>query len=112
MFQRNAILAVAGEFGQIARRRLVAGELAAHLDSEPAVLSGRDTRESGPWLAGNVAGGLCGHGVRCHFAGVLTTPGVAYLTRTGRYVAGVMISALVGSRSEGLIQPSGVTGRV
>lgn len=69
------------------------GEFAAHLDEEPAVLIGMDTRESGPWLASSVAGGLASKGVRCHFAGVLSTPGVAYLTRTGRYVAGVMISA-------------------
>jgi phosphoglucosamine mutase len=69
------------------------GEFAAHLDAEPAVLIGMDTRESGPWLAAAVAGGLATKGVRCHFAGVLSTPGVAYLTRTGRYVAGVMISA-------------------
>lgn len=69
------------------------GEFARHLDSDPAVLIGMDTRESGPWLAASVAGGLHAQGVRCHFAGVLTTPGVAYLTKTGRYVAGVMISA-------------------
>lgn len=69
------------------------GGYAAHLDPEPAVLIGMDTRESGPWLAAAVAGGLASKGVRCHVAGVLSTPGVAYLTRTGRYVAGVMISA-------------------
>jgi phosphoglucosamine mutase len=32
-------------------------------------------------------------GVGCEFAGVVTTPGVAYLARTGEYAAGVMISA-------------------
>src|SRR5690349_24602307 len=40
-----------------------------------------------------VAGGLESQGARVRFAGVITTPGVAYLTRTGRFVAGVMISA-------------------
>lgn len=69
------------------------GEFAAHLDAEPVVLIGMDTRESGPWLAAAVAGGLALKGVQCHFAGVLSTPGVAYLTRTAHYVAGVMISA-------------------
>ena len=57
------------------------------------VLIGMDTRESGPWLAANVAGGLESVGVGTKFAGVTTTPGVAYLTRTGPFVAGVMISA-------------------
>ena len=57
------------------------------------VVIGMDTRESGPWLAAQVAGGLARSGVAARFAGVITTPGVAYLTRTGHFVAGVMISA-------------------
>jgi phosphoglucosamine mutase len=52
-----------------------------------------DTRESGPWLAEQVAGGLARAGVKARFAGVITTPGVAYLTRIGSFAAGVMISA-------------------
>ncbi|HEY3936984.1 MAG TPA: phosphoglucosamine mutase [Bryobacteraceae bacterium] len=69
----------------------------SHPESVPAglpeVLIGMDTRESGPWLAAQVAGGLACAGVVARFAGVITTPGVAYLTRTGPFVAGVMISA-------------------
>lgn len=57
------------------------------------VLIGMDTRESGPWLADQVSGGLAHAGVGARFAGVITTPGVAYLTRTGPFSAGVMISA-------------------
>jgi phosphoglucosamine mutase len=57
------------------------------------VVIGMDTRESGPWLAEQVAGGLARAGVGVRFAGIITTPGVAYLTRTGPFVAGVMISA-------------------
>ena len=59
----------------------------------PEVVIGIDTRESGPWLAAQVAGGLKRSGVGARFAGVITTPGVAYLARTGPYIAGVMISA-------------------
>jgi phosphoglucosamine mutase len=59
----------------------------------PKVLLGMDTRESGPWLAEAVAGGLRSVGVEPVFAGVLTTPAVAYLAKTGNFVAGVMISA-------------------
>ncbi len=62
-------------------------------DGPAEVLIGMDTRESGPWLAGQVAGGLARSGVLARFAGVITTPGVAYLTRSGHFVAGVMISA-------------------
>jgi phosphoglucosamine mutase len=57
------------------------------------VLIGMDTRESGPAIAAELADGLRRGGVRTDFAGVLTTPGVAYLTRAGNYSAGVMISA-------------------
>ena len=59
----------------------------------PEVVIGMDTRESGPWIASQVAGGLARAGVSARFAGVITTPGVAYLTRSGPFVAGVMISA-------------------
>lgn len=59
----------------------------------PEVVVGMDTRESGPWIAAQVAGGLARAGVATRFAGVITTPGVAYLTRNGPFIAGVMISA-------------------
>lgn len=57
------------------------------------VAIGMDTRESGTWLAEQVAGGLARAGVKTRFAGIITTPGVAYLTRSGPFLAGVMISA-------------------
>jgi phosphoglucosamine mutase len=60
---------------------------------KPEVLIGADTRESGGWIAEMVAGGLASRGVRSRFAGVITTPGVAYLTRVGPFRAGVIISA-------------------
>lgn len=59
----------------------------------PQVLIGMDTRESGPWLASVLAGGLESQGVQPRFAGLITTPGVAYLTKNGPFAAGVMISA-------------------
>ena len=62
-----------------------------HLD--PEVVIGMDTRESGPWIAEHVAGGLESQGVRARFAGLITTPGIAYVTKTGSFAAGVMISA-------------------
>ena len=57
------------------------------------VLIGMDTRESGPELAARVAAGLAQAGAEPLLAGVVTTPAVAYLTRTGPFSAGVMISA-------------------
>jgi phosphoglucosamine mutase len=69
------------------------GSDAACRHADPEILIGADTRESGPWLAAQIAGGLARRGVRARFAGIVTTPGVAWLTRTGPFVAGVMISA-------------------
>jgi phosphoglucosamine mutase len=69
------------------------GRWAKGKQSNPEIVLGMDTRESGPWLAAQVAGGLVEAGVTPRFAGLITTPGVAYLTRTRDFVAGVMISA-------------------
>jgi phosphoglucosamine mutase len=59
----------------------------------PEVVLGMDTRESGPWIAEHVAGGLAQGGVRARSAGLISTPGLAYITKTGPFAAGVMISA-------------------
>jgi phosphoglucosamine mutase len=61
--------------------------------ARPEILVGADTRESSSWIASLVAGGILSRGVAVRYAGVVTTPGVAYLTRTAHFVAGVMISA-------------------
>jgi phosphoglucosamine mutase len=59
----------------------------------PEVVIGMDTRESGLCIAESVAGGLESQGVRARFAGLITTPGLAYIARAGPFAAGVMISA-------------------
>jgi len=69
------------------------GEWAAASGREPNVVIGMDTRESGPWIASLIAAGLSRSNVKVDFAGVTTTPGVAYLAKTGPFAAGVMISA-------------------
>ncbi len=66
---------------------------ARHHSAQPEIVIGMDTRESGSWIAEEVAGGLERGGVRTRLAGVITTPGIAYLTRSDEFVAGAMISA-------------------
>jgi phosphoglucosamine mutase len=61
--------------------------------AQPRVLLGRDTRESGPWIAATLAAGLREAGVEVESAGVVTTPAVAFLARTHGFHAGVVISA-------------------
>jgi phosphoglucosamine mutase len=66
---------------------------AAHERSKPRVLIGRDTRESGPHIAAQIARGLCLAGADAVSAGVLTTPGVAWLVSREGFSAGLVISA-------------------
>src|ERR1035437_4702689 len=96
LFGTDGIRGVAGEYPLDPRTAYAFGvalgkDAAAHA-GHPEILIGADTRESGPWIAEMVAGGLASQGARVRYAGVIT-PGVAYLTRTGSFVAGVVISA-------------------
>jgi len=54
---------------------------------------GEDTRESSVWISRTVAAGLQSKGIEVAYAGVITTPGVAFLTRHHGFAAGVVISA-------------------
>ncbi|AIY04058.1 phosphoglucosamine mutase [Planococcus sp. PAMC 21323] len=60
---------------------------------KPKVLIGRDTRISGEMLEGALAAGLLSVGAEVMRLGVISTPGVSYLTRVMSAEAGVMISA-------------------
>ncbi|MEJ9210368.1 phosphoglucosamine mutase [Bacillus smithii] len=59
----------------------------------PKVLIGRDTRISGHMLEGALVAGLLSIGAEVMRLGVISTPGVAFLTKVMGAQAGVMISA-------------------
>jgi len=59
----------------------------------PKILVGVDSRRSGDMLAAALTAGLCSVGAEVYHAGVIPTPGVAYLVRHYGFDAGVMISA-------------------
>ena len=61
--------------------------------SAARVLIGRDPRESGPHIAELIARGLVSAGAEPVSAGVVTTPGVAWLVSREGFSAGVVISA-------------------
>ena len=63
------------------------------ISPHPRVLLGRDTRESGPEIAGALAAGLSQEGVEPALVGVIPTPGVAYLCRSTDALAAISISA-------------------
>jgi phosphoglucosamine mutase len=74
-------------------RRIGAALVRALPSGTPRVLIGRDTRESGEWLERELAHGARACGAEVISAGVIPTPGVAYLTRSSDFTAGVVISA-------------------
>ncbi|MEO6222010.1 MAG: phosphoglucosamine mutase [Vicinamibacterales bacterium] len=63
------------------------------LDRPARLLIGRDTRESGEWIERELARGAVSQGAAVMSAGIIPTPGVAYLTRTRDVDLGVVISA-------------------
>ncbi|MDY7579580.1 phosphoglucosamine mutase [Herbaspirillum sp. RTI4] len=66
---------------------------AAAKTGKPTVLIGKDTRISGYMLEAALEAGFAAAGVDVMLAGPIPTPAVAYLTRTLRLAAGVVISA-------------------
>jgi phosphoglucosamine mutase len=97
LFGTDGIRAVAGESPLDPTTIYGVGLALAHTlrktEARPKVLLGRDTRESGPWIAATLAEGLRQAGAIVESAGVVTTPAVAFLARTHGFHAGVVISA-------------------
>jgi phosphoglucosamine mutase len=71
----------------------LAKRLKEKLGRSPLIVIGRDTRESGEWLEYALVAGAAMAGAESKSAGVITTPGVAFLARTLPADAGVVISA-------------------
>lgn len=96
LFGTDGIRGVAGQYplDRPTVRRLGAALVRARAARDPLrVLIGRDTRESGEWIAAELAHGATGEGAQVDSLGVVPTPAVAFLTRTQGYDAGVVISA-------------------
>jgi phosphoglucosamine mutase len=97
LFGTDGIRGVAGEFPLTKQSTYLIGRALGHdllrNQSRAQAVIGQDTRESSRWIADRVAEGLAAVGVDVHSAGVITTPGVAYLARSRRMAAGVVISA-------------------
>jgi phosphoglucosamine mutase len=76
---------IAYALGRATARRLV----------EPggAIVVGQDTRRSGDMFVSAIVAGATSLGVDVHVVGVVPTPALAFLARTGPYQAGIMVSA-------------------
>ncbi|MDX8398314.1 MAG: phosphoglucosamine mutase [Mariprofundaceae bacterium] len=67
--------------------------LTKHLPHKPYILIGKDTRLSGYMIESALCAGLTAQGMNVLLVGPIPTPAVAYLTRSLRADAGVMLSA-------------------
>jgi len=98
LFGTDGMRGEAGRFPlDAATIEIVGASLATHLKEKlgraPLIVTGRDTRESGEWLEQALVAGASRAGAELKTAGVITTPGVAFLARTLPADAGVVISA-------------------
>src|SRR5688500_9615090 len=98
LFGTDGIRSRAGEFPLEPRALFVLGRalgklLGARLQRAPRALAGRDTRESGDWIEAALAGGFQAAGGEIVSAGIITTPGIAYLTGAAQFDVGIVISA-------------------
>jgi len=97
LFGTDGIRGVAGEFPLSPESTYLIGRALGHgllrIHSEPRVVIGQDTRQSSSWIADRFSEGLTSCGCQVQSAGVITTPGIAYLARARKFAAGVVISA-------------------
>lgn len=76
-----------------AAAHILCGNSRARSDHRPKIVVGKDTRLSGYMLETALAAGITSLGVDVIFIGPLPTPGVAYITRSLRADAGIVLSA-------------------
>jgi phosphoglucosamine mutase len=98
LFGTDGMRGAAGQFPLDEKTIKVAGwSLARQIEAKTGkaakFITGRDTRESGEWIERAFHAGAAAGGAECESAGVITTPGVAFLTQTENFDAGIVISA-------------------
>ena len=99
LFGTDGMRGAAGHFPLDERTVYVVGQSLAqqfraqNRERKPRFIIGRDTRESGAWLEAAVRAGAENEGAECLSAGIITTPGVAFLTGDQLADAGIVVSA-------------------
>jgi len=97
LFGTDGVRGVANEDPMTSEMALRLGRAIAHVfrasPRRHKVLIGKDTRVSGYMLETAMASGICSMGVDVLLVGPMPTPGIAFLTRSLRADAGVVISA-------------------
>ncbi len=97
LFGTDGIRGVAGQFPldtpTVRKIGVALGAVLKDQANPPRVLIGMDTRESSGWITSTLTAGLVSAGVEVVAAGVMTTPGIAFLARHHKFSAGIVISA-------------------
>ncbi|MDL2269195.1 phosphoglucosamine mutase [Desulfosarcina sp. OttesenSCG-928-A07] len=97
LFGTDGIRGVANQYPLDAETAIKAGRAIADFfcgqTEKGRFVIGRDTRISGDMLVFAISAGICSMGHDVRIAEIIPTPGLAYLTRSGNYDAGIMISA-------------------
>jgi phosphoglucosamine mutase len=112
LFGTDGIRGIANQFPMTSELAMAIGRATAYLFCEKdhrglpkniKVVIGKDTRLSGYMLENALAAGFCSMGAKVFLVGPLPTPGIAFITRSMRADAGVVISA-----SHNLYQYNGI----
>jgi phosphoglucosamine mutase len=97
LFGTDGIRGKAGEYPMTEEMAVRVGRAVAMTFKDPGkpakIIVGRDTRLSGPMLESALVSGICSAGADVGIAGVIPTPGVAFLASSLKADAGIVISA-------------------
>src|SRR3990172_11529574 len=97
LFGTDGIRGVANEYPMTVEMAVSVGKAVAsffNTDSRHhSVIIGKDTRISGDMLVAALGAGVCATGSNAVLVGCIPTPAVAYLARSSRAVAGIVVSA-------------------
>ncbi len=97
LFGTDGVRGVANQDPMTSEMAMRIGRAAAHIFRESGrqhrIVIGKDTRLSGYMIESALTSGLCSMGIDVLLVGPVPTPGIAFLTRSLRADAGVVISA-------------------
>ena len=96
LFGTDGIRGIANTYPMTPEMAMKVGKaIAAYVgkNNHGSIIIGKDTRISGDMLEHAVAAGISSVGMNVYLAGVISTPGIAYLVRMHHATAGVVISA-------------------
>lgn len=95
LFGTDGVRGIAGAYPLDTPTVIQIGQAVAAYFAKPKehILVGYDTRESSPHIVAALIAGITAAGVDAHVVGVISTPGLAYLTGYTDAVAGIMVTA-------------------